>query len=105
MRLSLPLTSCLYSSCFLHRRSSLFPTIIFSFTFEPGEEYKFSVQHLESDFMLLEYSSLLRLSLILLKQNQVLLVDQSERFVFKPMLYELLSGGLSFCVVIEFTAF
>ena len=26
----------------------------------------------------------------------MLLVDQSERFVFKPMLYELLSGGTSF---------
>lgn len=26
--------------------------------------------------------------------EQVLLVDQSERFVFKPMLYELLSGGM-----------
>lgn len=25
--------------------------------------------------------------------DQVVLVDQSERFVFKPMLYELLSGG------------
>jgi NADH dehydrogenase FAD-containing subunit len=24
---------------------------------------------------------------------QVVLVDQSDRFVFKPMLYELLSGG------------
>lgn len=24
----------------------------------------------------------------------MLLVDQSERFVFKPMLYELLSGGM-----------
>lgn len=27
---------------------------------------------------------------------QVLLVDQSDRFVFKPMLYELLSGGMMF---------
>lgn len=30
------------------------------------------------------------------KKPQVLLVDQSERFVFKPMLYELLSGGLMY---------
>jgi NADH:ubiquinone reductase (non-electrogenic) len=29
----------------------------------------------------------------------VLLVDQSERFVFKPMLYELLSGGMLFFVI------
>ena len=29
-----------------------------------------------------------------LNMDQVLLVDQSERFVFKPMLYELLSGGM-----------
>lgn len=28
--------------------------------------------------------------------DQVLLVDQSERFVFKPMLYELLTGGMLF---------
>lgn len=29
--------------------------------------------------------------------DQVVLVDQSERFVFKPMLYELLSGGRLTC--------
>lgn len=28
-----------------------------------------------------------------IKTFQVLLVDQSDRFVFKPMLYEILSGG------------
>lgn len=43
--------------------------------------------------------------------DQVVLVDQSERFVFKPMLYELLSGGrisssflvnLCYCFVSDF---
>jgi len=28
--------------------------------------------------------------------EQIILVDQSERFVFKPMLYELLSGGMHY---------
>lgn len=44
---------------------------------------------------LLNFDSLLR------KQNklQVLLVDQSDRFVFKPMLYELLSGGNAISIV------
>lgn len=31
----------------------------------------------------------------------MLLVDQSERFVFKPMLYELLSGGMLFFFFIK----
>jgi hypothetical protein len=40
-------------------------------------------------------SHLLNCNSFLRKQNklQVVLVDQSDRFVFKPMLYELLSGG------------
>ena len=38
---------------------------------------------------------------LLIKQHklQVLLVDQSDKFVFKPMLYELLSGGTSVSIV------
>jgi NADH dehydrogenase FAD-containing subunit len=28
-----------------------------------------------------------------LTQTQITLVDQSDRFVFKPLLYELLNGG------------
>ena len=30
--------------------------------------------------------------------QQIALVDQSERFVFKPMLYELLSGGMQYYI-------
>jgi len=30
--------------------------------------------------------------------EQIALVDQSERFVFKPMLYELLSGGMQYYI-------
>jgi NADH dehydrogenase FAD-containing subunit len=30
--------------------------------------------------------------------EQIALVDQSERFVFKPMLYELLSGGMKYYI-------
>jgi NADH dehydrogenase FAD-containing subunit len=30
--------------------------------------------------------------LLLLPSNQITLVDQGERFIFKPLLYELLNG-------------
>jgi len=47
------------------------------------------------------FSHLLNSDSLLRKKNklQVVLVDQSDRFVFKPMLYELLSGGTAVSIV------
>lgn len=49
------------------------------FNFQGLKEY--AITNLSNNFTLLD-------------MGQVVLVDQSERFVFKPMLYELLTGGM-----------